>query len=373
MGGDLVSADTLAELSTDGIDAPLQESMQRGESLLYTAAKLGNLDTVDFLLSQGSDVNQRTAQSQGTPLHVAARKGHLAIVQRLLEYGADTSLRDKNGNTPLRIALGGEQEVIDALNKHDSHDDLVMHETELGRGSSGKVYRGTFKGRDVAVKQFHNVLDPSVWNELEVLMLGRMVGPGSEHIVKLLHVDIDKNEGRVSLVLELMPMSLRERFEKGPPLSPPEVDRIALGIIRGIACLHSRGVVYGDVKPGNTLLDDHCRVKLVDFGISWLRGGAANVHGTARYMAPEVSLHGSSFASDVYAFGVLLAELDFYRGSSAAPTHDDGLRPSLRDDCPPWFQELVIKCTATDPSARPAVSMIMDTLKEKSRDGSTVE
>ncbi|KDO21273.1 TKL/RAF protein kinase [Saprolegnia parasitica CBS 223.65] len=179
---------------------------ERGESLLYTAAKLGNLDAFDFLLRQGSDVDRPIAQSQGTPLHVAARQGHLAIVELLLDCGADTSLRDKNGNTPLMIALRRDSdEVIAALMSRDAL--FAQHDDATNRDAPGSVlHPGTSKGRDVVVNEFNKAHDPSKWAEIEVL---------SSQPKKLHPVDSDPEEQRISLALEPTAENRLRSIDKG--------------------------------------------------------------------------------------------------------------------------------------------------------------
>ena len=96
-----------------------------------------------------------------------------------------------------------------------------------------------------------------------------------------------------------------------------EALRIATGVARGLLRAHERGVVHGDVKPGNVLLGRQGSVKLADFGLARLlaeegdesseSGGLA---GTPDYMAPEVILGGhATVASDVWSLGVLFHRL----------------------------------------------------------------
>lgn len=54
-------------------------------------------------------------EGRGTPLHEAAREGHEAIVRLLLACRADPTLRDREGKTPLDLALAAGHESLRAL------------------------------------------------------------------------------------------------------------------------------------------------------------------------------------------------------------------------------------------------------------------
>ncbi|KDO21280.1 TKL protein kinase [Saprolegnia parasitica CBS 223.65] len=357
-----------------GIDVAITN--EDGEGLLYNAVVRCDLPALQFLLGRdGINVNQTTHGSQETPLLVAVGMRAADIVQVLVDHGADPSLPDLDNNTPLTIAVKRNyKEIVAMLQRNDV---LTRENHVLGTGAVSTVYRGAFKGLDVAVKVFNQVYDSSIWTEIRFLSSLQ-----SEYIVKLIHVDINLDERRVSFVLELMAMNLRERLgQKNKKLSLAEKVRIALDVIQGVAYLHEKQILYCDLKPENVLVTKNGRAKLADFGISQQSTrGDAKIEGTPQYMAPELTGYPAaapSEASDVYAFGILLTELDANTGEVPYVNVDydspyalwaqvrGGLRPELRDDCRPWFRELAANCMATLPGDRPTVSTIIDTLKAK--------
>ena len=90
-----------------------------------------------------------------------------------------------------------------------------------------------------------------------------------------------------------------------------------VALCSGLQYAHERGVLHRDVKPGNVLVATDGLVKVTDFGIAKVLGGAETlvtragfVLGTPAYMAPEQA-KGTDVgpATDIYGAGVVLYEL----------------------------------------------------------------
>lgn len=95
---------------------------------------------------------------------------------------------------------------------------------------------------------------------------------------------------------------------------------LACQLLRALHAMHEVGIVHGDVKSENILVEvrpDHgLSLKLVDLGLAkvWLDESEPqtldSISGTPDYMAPEIILgHGVSPATDIYAASVLLYEM----------------------------------------------------------------
>jgi len=57
-------------------------------------------------------------------------------------------------------------------------------------------------------------------------------------------------------------------LEKEKKLPEESVKKFAFELLEGLSYLHSQGIIFGDLKPANVLLDEFSRLKLCDFGLA---------------------------------------------------------------------------------------------------------
>ncbi|MBQ0960745.1 protein kinase [Ideonella sp. 4Y11] len=172
------------------------------------------------------------------------------------------------------------------------------------------------------------------------------------------------------IVMEHIPgETLRPRLDQAP-LALDEVVEIGSRVAQALHELHRQNVVHLDIKPSNILFRPDGTAVLVDFGLSrhdhlpdLLDEEFTLPMGTGPYMSPEqVQFVRNDPRSDIFALGVMLYHFTTGERPFGAPTSVGGLRKrlyidpvpprALRSDCPPWLQELILKCLEVKPEQR---------------------
>lgn len=109
-------------------------------------------------------------------------------------------------------------------------------------------------------------------------------------------------------------VTLRELFDSDVIMESDKAVAVAESLVKGLAAIHSRGIVHRDIKPTNIIVNpDTGRAKIIDFGCSHsddyiaLQGPA----GTVAYTPPEKQVVGSvvQVSDDYYALGMVMAEM----------------------------------------------------------------
>ncbi|TFK19552.1 TKL/TKL-ccin protein kinase [Coprinopsis marcescibilis] len=319
----------------------------------------------------------------------------------------------------------------------------IDREKKIGVGGFSEVYRGTWKGQIVAIKVLKLETDKKlfireveIWKTLHhthVLELygassgserpwffvspyqkhGSLVdylkkvargiqGPNNE--VSANYFRIDRTPKKTSTI----PMPFRHSPRLSPPMtdsvlglpgtSPPksplkdtfkvrrewDLFRFIHEIAKGMEYLHQRGVLHGDLKAANVLIDDDYRCVITDFGQSEMKSTALRLtgmqpqRGTFRWQAPEL-LEGEgelTRETDVYAFAITCVEIItlgklpwsslFADEAIRSMILNKDSRPPISSDSrfnTPAIQALLRLCWHRNPSQRPSFPAIARDLK----------
>jgi len=79
--------------------------VQDGQTALHVASRVGDVGTVQLVISRGADVDAATADGY-TALHIAAKEGHDDVAHALLELGASTTPTTKARRHTVLVASG---------------------------------------------------------------------------------------------------------------------------------------------------------------------------------------------------------------------------------------------------------------------------
>eukprot|EP00002_Diphylleia_rotans_P031683 TRINITY_DN6599_c0_g1_i4.p1 TRINITY_DN6599_c0_g1~~TRINITY_DN6599_c0_g1_i4.p1 ORF type:complete len:904 (-),score=141.51 TRINITY_DN6599_c0_g1_i4:202-2913(-) len=187
---------------------------------------------------------------------------------------------------------------------------------EIGRGKHTTVYKGRKKKtvEYVAIKSVDKVQRAKVTNEVRILQT-----LDQPNVLKF-HQWYETTNHIWVIVEFCTGGDLLTMIAQDAHLPESSIRETAEGILVGLQFLHSKSIIYGDLKPSNLLLDNNGQIKFSDFGLSqrlsdikyeYNEQMLSAKRGTLCYMAPELLTQGGvySFASDFWSLGCVLYEM----------------------------------------------------------------
>jgi serine/threonine protein kinase len=252
---------------------------------------------------------------------------------------------------------------------------------KLGAGGMGVVFKAKHRRLDriVAIK----MLPPSLARDRDLLLRFRRevkVAARLSHPNLVAVLDADEDRGVQFMTMEYIEGSDLDRLVRGGGALPAEkaLDYV-IQAARGLEAAHSVGIVHRDIKPGNLMLDDAGRVRVLDLGLARLVEVSQQLDqttvtaltqpgmlmGTVDFMAPEQGMDSrqADHRADVYSLGCtlyyLLTTRPPFGGStflSRLMAHQEQSVPSLTASRPDVFEGLDMafhRMMAKNPSERP--------------------
>lgn len=248
----------------------------------------------------------------------------------------------------------------------------------LGQGGAGAVYAAWDErlNRPVAIKQIFHPPDLDGLREAQITA-------GMRHPAFVAVFDAWREARHTFIVMERVPgMTLKAHLSQHGAASPEQACEWMLQLARAMAAAHAQGLVHGDLKPSNLMVQPDegstgsrqgaaFRLRVLDLGIArqfdplatGTQPHGVSEAGTLAYMAPEqLRGEGPSVATDIYALGlVLLAALHGATPDFAASRltlvwrrlHGDPGRSVEHRHWPPALSSMMAWLLAANPAQRP--------------------
>ncbi len=190
---------------------------------------------------------------------------------------------------------------------------------KLGAGGMGIVYlaEDTKLGRKVAIKFLPKDI-ASNSGERERFKIEAKAAAALNHPNIATIYSIEETEDQIFISMEYVKgKELKDIVETHRDSSLPEeeVIKISTQIAEGLFTAHKEGIIHRDIKSSNIMITEDSKVKIMDFGLAKIKGGAqltkvGSTVGTASYMSPEQA-RGEEVdqRTDIWSFGVVLYEM----------------------------------------------------------------
>lgn len=185
---------------------------------------------------------------------------------------------------------------------------------------------------------------------------------------------------KAKLLVEYVP---GQTLDKVPLVRLAKLLRVLEKAASGLVHMHKQGVLHADLKPNNIMLGRGTNVKIIDYGLAWIKGEPKNrVQGTPEYMAPETAQHKLiNERTDIFNFGATMYRLATLQLPPSVLSPLEGVEVTsklyksqlvpvqeLNKQAPSEFCDMVHRCLSFNAHKRPErmseIQGILDRLAE---------
>mgnify|MGYP002622484345 CR=1 FL=1 len=267
--------------------------------------------------------------------------------------------------------------LLNCLERGDTPDflgELSDYEIEgvIGRGGMGIVLKARDKKlrRTVAIKVLFPSMVAEAAHHRRLLKEAQSAAQISHPNIVTVH-SIEEAATPFIVMEYVHGEDIQQRLKRCGRLPASDVVAIARQIADGLAAAHRHGVIHGDIKPSNVLIDPARKAKIVDFGLAQElsthvpRDG--QVAGTPQFMAPEQT-RGTQVdqRADFFSLGCVM----YAMCTGRAPFEGDSVTEVLRrvreasparinqhqELVPESLEALINRLMSKDPADRPTTA-----------------
>jgi fyn-related kinase len=323
---------------------------------------------------------------QGSPSPPFSCLPELVSFHKQKKAGLTTTLKDPCPKEHKPTA----NEAWAARDKWEVARDEIELKSELGSGQYGEVYRGIWTHSkddgmasvEVAVKTMNTETATSEDFMEEVKVMKTLKHPNLCQLYAVCTIG-----SPLFIITELMPKGALIDYiqsEDGLKLRLPSLVDMAADVANGMSHLEEMSFIHRDLAARNILVGEENICKVADFGFARLVEGAKPgemavftaeqmTKFPVRWTAPEaMAFNKYSIKSDVWSFGILLAEIVTYgkkpyqglTNREVVQKLDDGFRHPKPAGCPDGLYELMMDCWKVEAADRPTFESLTFRLED---------
>lgn len=233
-------------------------------------------------------------------------------------------------NDPMEGTTTGSGSGLPLLIQRSVAAQVTLHNL-VGKGRFGEVWKGSYRGDDIAVKIFHTKEEASWFHEVDIYQTCLIRHPNILRFVAADNKDIGMST-QLWLITEYCELGSLYELLQNKELDEAIMMKVLCTAASGLAHLHAEitgtegkpGIAHRDLKTRNLLIKSDYTCCLADLGLALRYDKAADKIeelstkrvGTRRYLSPEIlddSMDSRNFdcfkRSDMYSFGLVMWEV----------------------------------------------------------------